>query len=298
VRLVNIKTVAHKDGLVAVSRSGELAVADSMGRERERYRVPYGALITAKEGEEIQGGQVVATWDPHTHPIVAEVEGRVQFGDMTENLTVNYQTDELTGLATTEVIPAKDRPAAAKELRPVIRVLDDEGKPVTMANSQTPAQYFLPAGALTSLSDGAEIKVGDVIARLPQESSKTRDITGGLPRVADLFEARQPKEAAILAERSGVISFGRETKGKVRLIITSDDGGNAYEELIHKWRQLNVFEGEYVEQDEVFSDGSFNLHDILHLLGETELPHYIVNEVQEVFRLQGVVINDKHIEVI
>jgi len=298
VRLVNIKTVAHKDGLVAVSRSGELALADDMGRERERYKVPYGALITAKEGEKVDGGTVVATWDPHTHPIISEVEGRVQFGDMTENLTVNYQTDDLTGLATIEVIAAKDRPAAAKELRPVIRVLDAEGNPVTMANSQTPAQYFLPAGALTGLTDGAEIKVGDVIARLPQESSKTRDITGGLPRVADLFEARQPKEAAILAEKSGVISFGRETKGKVRLIITPEDGGDAYEELIHKWRQLNVFEGEYVEKGEVISDGPLNPHDILRLLGEIELARYIVNEVQEVYRLQGVKINDKHIEVI
>ncbi|AJD46984.1 DNA-directed RNA polymerase subunit beta' [Isoalcanivorax pacificus W11-5] len=298
VRLHNIKTVSHKDGLVAVSRSGELAVADEIGRERERYKVPYGALITAKEGDVVEGGQVVATWDPHTHPIIAEVEGRVQFGDMEEGITVNYQTDELTGLTTIEMIDAKDRPAAGKDMRPVIRVLDAKGKPITMPNSETPAQYFLPAGSLTGLKDGAEIKTGDVIARIPQESSKTRDITGGLPRVADLFEARQPKEAAILAEKSGVVSFGKETKGKVRLVITPDDGGDVHEELIPKWRQLNVFEGEHVAKGEVISDGPLNPHDILRLLGQTELARYIVNEVQEVYRLQGVKINDKHIEVI
>ena len=298
IRLHNIKTVAHKDGLVAVSRSGELAVADELGRERERYKVPYGALITAKEGDKVDGGQVAATWDPHTHPIIAEVEGKVQFGDMEEGITVNYQTDELTGLTMIEMIDAKDRPSAGKDLRPVIRVLDAKGKPVTMPNTDTPAQYFLPAGSLTGLKDGATIQTGDVIARIPQESSKTRDITGGLPRVADLFEARQPKEAAILAEKSGAVSFGKETKGKVRLVITPDDGSNVHEELIPKWRQLNVFEGEHVEKGEVVSDGPLNPHDILRLLGQTELARYIVNEVQEVYRLQGVKINDKHIEVI
>ena len=298
IRLHNIKTVAHKDGLVAVSRSGELAVADELGRERERYKVPYGALITAKEGDKVDGGQVAATWDPHTHPIIAEVEGKIQFGDMEEGITVNYQTDELTGLTMIEMIDAKDRPSAGKDLRPVIRVLDAKGKPVNMPNTDTPAQYFLPAGSLTGLKDGAMIQIGDVIARIPQESSKTRDITGGLPRVADLFEARQPKEAAILAEKTGMVSFGKETKGKVRLVITPDDGGDAHEELIPKWRQLNVFEGEHVEKGEVVSDGPLNPHDILRLLGQTELARYIVNEVQEVYRLQGVKINDKHIEVI
>ncbi|MBZ2190442.1 DNA-directed RNA polymerase subunit beta' [Alcanivorax sp. JB21] len=298
IRLHNIKTVAHKDGLVAVSRSGELAVADELGRERERYKVPYGALITAKEGDVVEGGQVAATWDPHTHPIIAEVKGKVQFGDMEEGITVNYQTDELTGLTTIEMIDSKDRPAAGKDMRPVIRLLDAKGKPVNMANTDTPAQYFLPSGSLTSLRDGVDVGMGDVIARIPQESSKTRDITGGLPRVADLFEARQPKEAAILAEKSGAVSFGKETKGKVRLVITPDDGGDTHEELIPKWRQLNVFEGEHVEKGEVISDGPLNPHDILRLLGETELARYIVNEVQEVYRLQGVKINDKHIEVI
>jgi DNA-directed RNA polymerase subunit beta' len=217
---------------------------------------------------------------------------------MEENITVNYQTDELTGLTNIVIMDVKDRPQAAKDLRPVVRLLDAKGKQVTAQNNDAPVQYLLPAGAITALSDGAQIAVGDVVARIPQESSKTRDITGGLPRVADLFEARQPKEAAILAEKSGVVSFGKETKGKVRLVITPDDGGEVHEELIHKWRQLNIFEGESVERGEVVSDGPLNPHDILRLLGEAELARYIVNEVQEVYRLQGVKINDKHIETI
>ncbi|EKF72861.1 DNA-directed RNA polymerase subunit beta' [Alcanivorax hongdengensis A-11-3] len=298
VRFHNAKHVQHKDGLVIVSRSADLAVADDLGRERERYKLPYGAMVTVNEGDSVDGGQVVATWDPHTHPIIAEVEGKIQFGDMEEGISVNYQTDELTGLTNIEVLGSQDRPSAGKDLRPVVRVVDAKGKPVFMPNTEMPAQYFLPGGALSGLKDGASIGVGDVIARIPQESSKTRDITGGLPRVADLFEARNPKEAAILAEKTGTVSFGKETKGKVRLVITPDDGGDTYEELIPKWRQLNVFEGEKVEKGEVVSDGPLNPHDILRLKGEAELARYIVNEVQEVYRLQGVKINDKHIETI
>ncbi|MBU59308.1 MAG: DNA-directed RNA polymerase subunit beta', partial [Alcanivorax sp.] len=298
VRFHNAKHVQHKDGLVIVSRSAELAVADDLGRERERYKLPYGAMVTVNEGDPVDGGQVVATWDPHTHPIIAEVEGKVQFGDMEEGISVNYQTDELTGLTNIEVLGSQDRPSAGKDLRPVVRVVDASGKPVTLPNTDNPANYFLPGGALSALKNGADIGMGDVIARIPQESSKTRDITGGLPRVADLFEARNPKEAAILAEKSGTVSFGKETKGKVRLVITPDEGGDTYEELIPKWRQLNVFEGEHVEKGEVVSDGPLNPHDILRLMGEVELARYIVNEVQEVYRLQGVKINDKHIETI
>tara|TARA_A100001391_G_scaffold183147_4_gene150102 strand:- start:134 stop:1540 length:1407 start_codon:yes stop_codon:yes gene_type:complete len=298
VRFHNAKHVQHRDGLVIVSRSADLAVLDDLGRERERYKMPYGALVTVNEGDSVDGGQVVATWDPHTHPIIAEVAGKVQFGDMEEGISVNYQTDELTGLTNIEVLGSQDRPSAGKDLRPVVRVTDAKGKPVTLPNTENPANYFLPGGALSALKNGADIQVGDVIARIPQESSKTRDITGGLPRVADLFEARNPKEAAILAEKSGTVSFGKETKGKVRLVITPDDGGNTYEELIPKWRQLNIFEGEHVEKGEVVSDGPLNPHDILRLMGEVELARYIVNEVQEVYRLQGVKINDKHIETI
>ena len=298
IRFHNAKHVQHKDGLVIVSRSAELAVVDDLGRERERYKMPYGAMVTVGEDDQAEAGQVVATWDPHTHPIIAEVEGKVQFGDMEEGISVNYQTDELTGLTNIEVLSTQDRPSAGKDLRPVVRVVDVKGNPVALPNTDAPAAYFLPGGALSGLKNGAKIGMGDVIARIPQESSKTRDITGGLPRVADLFEARNPKEAAILAEKSGVVSFGKETKGKVRLVITPDDGGTPYEELIHKWRLLNVFEGEHVEKGEVVSDGPLNPHDILRLMGEVELARYIVNEVQEVYRLQGVKINDKHIETI
>ena len=298
IRFHNAKHVQHKDGFVIVSRSAELAVVDDLGRERERYKMPYGAMVTVGEDDQADAGQVVATWDPHTHPIIAEVEGKVQFGDMEEGISVNYQTDELTGLTNIEVLSTQDRPSAGKDLRPVVRVVDAKGNPVALPNTDAPAAYFLPGGALSGLKNGAKIGMGDVIARIPQESSKTRDITGGLPRVADLFEARNPKEAAILAEKSGVVSFGKETKGKVRLVITPDDGGAPYEELIHKWRLLNVFEGEHVEKGEVVSDGPLNPHDILRLMGEVELARYIVNEVQEVYRLQGVKINDKHIETI
>ncbi|PTQ90116.1 DNA-directed RNA polymerase subunit beta' [Agitococcus lubricus] len=299
IRLHNIKMVQHANGnLVAVSRSGEIGVADNRGRERERYKLPYGAVITVKDGQEVKGGQIVANWDPHTHPIITEVAGRVKFVHMDEGITVRHQTDEQTGLTNMEIIDPKDRPAAGKDLRPAIALVDKNGNYIRLEGSDQPVQYFLPALAITSLQDGAELGVGDVIGRIPQESSKTRDITGGLPRVADLFEARKPKEHAILAEKSGVVTFGKETKGKHRLIITPDDGGETYEELIPKWRQINVFEGERVARGEVISDGPQNPHDILRLKGETALASYIVNEVQDVYRLQGVKINDKHIEVI
>ncbi|MDO8331324.1 MAG: DNA-directed RNA polymerase subunit beta' [Fluviicoccus sp.] len=299
IRFHNIKTVQHLNGnLVAVSRSGEVGVADNRGRERERYKLPYGAVITVKDGQEVKGGQIVANWDPHTHPIITEVAGRVKFAHMDEGITVRHQTDELTGLTNIEIIDPKDRPAAGKDLRPAIALTDEHGNQLRLEGSDQPVMYFLPALAITSLQDGTIVGIGDVIGRIPQESSKTRDITGGLPRVADLFEARRPKEHAILAEKSGVISFGKETKGKHRLIITPEDGAEIYEELIPKWRSINVFEGERVQRGEVISDGPQNPHDILRLKGETALASYIVNEVQDVYRLQGVRINDKHIEVI
>ncbi len=295
-RFHHIKTVEHEKGhLVAVSRSGELGVVDEFGRERERYKIPYGATITAKEGARVQGGQVVATWDPHTHPVVTEVAGFIKFQDFVDGLTVASQVDEVTGLSSTVVLDSKQR--GGKDLRPTIKLLNAKGKEVTFANTNIPAVYTLPPGALINLEDGAKVSVGDIIARIPQESSKTRDITGGLPRVADLFEARKPKDPAILAEKSGTVSFGKETKGKRRLVITSDDG-EKYEELIPKWRQLNVFEGETVERGEVIADGEPNPHDILRLQGVEALANYLVREIQDVYRLQGVKINDKHIEVI
>ena len=305
VHLNNMKTVENIKGeLVVVSRSGELIVNDTNGRERERYKLPYGALITIGKKVEVEAGQVVATWDPHTHPIVSEVAGKVSFEHMEEGITVREQTDEITGLSSISVIDPAERASSAKELRPAVNVVDKKGKEICLPGTNVPAHYFLPANAIIGLNDGADLNIGDVIARIPQEGSKTRDITGGLPRVADLFEARKPKEPAILAEISGTISFGKETKGKRRLVITPKDGVNPidgsdhYEVLIPKWRTMTVFEGEHIEKGEVVSEGPPAPHDILRLKGVEALAQYIVNEVQDVYRLQGVRINDKHIEVI
>ncbi len=298
VRWHNLKAVHHEKGhWVAVSRSGELGVIDDFGRERERYRIPYGAVITASEGGKVEPGQVLANWDPHTHPVVTEVAGFIRFQDFIDGITVSSQVDEITGLSSTVVMDPKQRGAGGKDLRPVIKLLNAKGKEVCFANTDIPAVYALPPGALVSLEDGAQVSVGDVIARIPQESSKTRDITGGLPRVADLFEARKPKDSAILAEYSGTVSFGKETKGKRRLIVT-DEQGEKHEELIPKWRHLTVFEGEHVERGETIADGEPNPHDILRLQGVEPLASYLVREIQDVYRLQGVKINDKHIEVI
>ncbi|MBX3698704.1 MAG: DNA-directed RNA polymerase subunit beta' [Dokdonella sp.] len=298
VKFNNLKTVQHGNGhLVAVSRSGELSIMDAHGRERERYKVPYGAVIDVKDGADIKAGQTIAKWDPHTHPIVSEVAGVIRYIDFVEGITVIEKTDELTGLASVEVTDPKRRGSAAKDLRPMVRLVDKKGGELRLPGTDIPAQYFLPAGAIVSLQDGAEVGVGDVVARIPQETSKTRDITGGLPRVADLFEARKPKEPAILAERSGVIAFGKDTKGKQRLIIRDSDGSE-HEELIPKWRQVIVFEGEHVEKGETVVDGEPNPHDILRLLGVEPLAVYLTKEIQDVYRLQGVRINDKHIEAI
>ncbi|WOI19287.1 DNA-directed RNA polymerase subunit beta' [Marinobacter salarius] len=297
VRLHNLKSIEKSDGtLVVVSRSSALAIADEQGREREWYKLPYGAVLSVKHGDTVEAGVAVAKWDPHTHPIIAEAEGTAKFVNMDQGITVRTQTDELTGLSTMEVIDPKERPAAGKDIRPAIQLIDDKGNDVELPGGGT-AIFFLPANALVTMANGAKIELGDVVARIPQESSKTRDITGGLPRVADLFEARRPKESSILAEVSGVVSFGKETKGKKRLVITPKDA-DPYEVLIPKHRQMNVFEGETVEKGEVISDGPSNPHDILRLLGVVALAKYITNEIQDVYRLQGVVINDKHIEVI
>ena len=305
IHLHNMKTVENVKGeLVVVSRSGELIVDDLQGRERERYKLPYGALITVGKETDVEAGQVVAAWDPHTHPIISEVAGSVAFSAMEEGITVREQTDEITGLSSISVIDPNERSSAAKELRPAVTVVDKKGKELCLPGTTHPAHYFLPAGAIVSLKDGVALNIGDVVARIPQEGSKTRDITGGLPRVADLFEARRPKEPAILAEISGTVSFGKETKGKRRLVITPKDGVNPidgsdhYEVLISKLRAMAVFEGEYIEKGEVVSEGPPAPHDILRLKGVEALAEYIVNEVQDVYRLQGVRINDKHIEVI
>ena len=306
IRLHNLKTTEKANGdLVAISRSGEIAVADESGRERERYKLPYGAILKKGDNAPTEAGEIVANWDPHTHPIVTEVEGQVVFEYMDEGITVRRQTDELTGLSSISVIDPKDRPTAGKDIRPAVRLVNSAGEDLMLPETDVPAHYFLEPNAILSLEDGDHIAVGDVIARIPQEGSKTRDITGGLPRVADLFEARKPKDAAILAEITGTVSFGKETKGKRRLVITPSEaeselpeGTDHYEVLIHKWRNMTVFEGEHVEKGEVVSDGPENPHDILRLKGISELAKYIVKEIQDVYRLQGVTINDKHIEVI
>lgn len=300
IKLHNLKIIKNDSGnYVTVSRSGELSVMDEHNRDRERYKLPYGAVLTVGDGDHVTSGQTVANWDPHTHPIITEVAGFINFVDMVDGVTMHRQTDELTGLSSIVISDAKQyRSSSGKELRPMLKLVNEKGEDLCLAGTSLPAHYFLGANAIVSVEDGQQIKVGDVLARIPQETSKTRDITGGLPRVADLFEARKPKEPAILAEISGIVSFGKETKGKRRLVITSQEGGESHEELIPKWRHVGVFEGEYVERGEVIADGPANPHDILRLLGVGALANYIVNEVQDVYRLQGVNINDKHIETI
>ena len=298
IKLNNLKTVKNRENnLVAVSRSGEVGVMDEYGRERERYKIPYGAVLSIEDGGAITAGDIIVNWDPHTHPVITEVQGTVQLIDFIDGVTVQEQSDEVTGLTSRVVTDPKQRSTAGKELRPMVRLVDENGSLINLPGTDIPAQYFLPAGAIVGVKDGGEVKVGDVLARIPQESSKTRDITGGLPRVADLFEARKTKDPAILAEATGMVSFGKETKGKQRVIIT-DAEGIQYETLIPKWRHITVFEGEFVEKGETIAEGELTPHDILRLRGIEELADYLVKEIQDVYRLQGVKINDKHIEAI
>ncbi|TWG88513.1 DNA-directed RNA polymerase subunit beta' [Luteimonas sp. J16] len=298
IKFNNLKTVQHAAGhLTVVSRSGELSVLDPHGRERERYKLPYGATVAVPDGAEIKAGQTVANWDPHNHPIVSEVAGFIRFVDFVDGVTVIEKTDELTGLASREITDPKRRGSQGKDLRPIVRIVDKDGNDLNIPGTDLPAQYLLPPRSVVNLQDGAPVGVGDVVAKIPQEASKTRDITGGLPRVADLFEARKPKDPAILAEKSGIVSFGKDTKGKQRLIIKGADGED-HEELIPKYRQIIVFEGEHVEKGETIVDGEPSPQDILRLLGIEPLASYLTKEIQDVYRLQGVKINDKHIEVI
>lgn len=298
VKITNLKTVENKDGqFVAVSRSGEISVIDSHGRERERYKIPYGAVLSIADGGAVSIGDVVVNWDPHTHPVVTEVRGTAKLVDFVEGVTVQSHVDEVTGLSSVVVTDPKQRGLAGKELRPMVKLVTESGDDVMIPGTEIPAQYFVPAGAVISITEGMAVEVGDVLARIPQESSKTRDITGGLPRVADLFEARKSKDPAILAEVSGTIGFGKETKGKQRLVITDADG-EQHELLIPKWRHVTAFDGEHVEKGEVIADGELTPHDILRLRGVTALAEHMVKEIQDVYRLQGVKINDKHIEAI
>ena len=294
-----MRYVANTKGeLIVITRSGEVVIHDDMGRERERHKVPYGATLMVTDGLVIKAGAVLATWDPHTRPIITEYAGRVKFENVEEGNTVAKQTDEVTGLSTLVVIDPKRRAGSqSKMLRPLVKLLDENGLEVKLAGSDASVSITFQVGAIITVRDGQEVGKGEVLARIPQESSKTRDITGGLPRVAELFEARSPKDAGMLAEVTGTVSFGKDTKGKQRLIIT-DLEGNGYENLIPKDKHVLVHDGQVVNRGELIVDGPVDPHDILRLQGIEALARYIVQEVQEVYRLQGVKINDKHIEVI
>jgi DNA-directed RNA polymerase subunit beta' len=294
----NMRVVTTVRGeVIVVARSAEVIIADDHGRERERHKVPYGATLTAKQGDTLRAGVVLATWDPHTRPIITEYAGKVSFQNVEEGVTVAKQIDEVTGLSTLVVIDPKRSTAQSKGVRPMVRLYDKAGKEVKLAGTETAVSVTFQTGSIITVEDGQVVGVGDVLARIPQESSKTRDITGGLPRVAELFEARVPKDAGMLAECTGTVSFGKDTKGKQRLVITDVDGV-ANEFLIPKEKHVLAHDGQVVNQGEMIVDGPADPHDILRLLGVAALARYITDEVQEVYRLQGVKISDKHIEVI
>ena len=297
--IYDIRTVKKKDGtFIALAQSSELTIVDANGRIVENHKVPYGAVLNFATGSKVKAGDIVAKWDPLTRPIISEVSGKAKFVDIEDGITARLKQDELTGLSNIEIIDVTERPKGdAQDKRPAIHIVDGRGKEKTLPDSEAPAIYSLPGNAFLQLSEGQDIELGGVIARISQASAKTKDITGGLPRVADLFEARKPKESAILAQASGVISWGKPTKGKERLVIT-DEEGDDHATLILRTRHINVFEGERIERGDIVSDGSMSPHDILALRGLEELTDYIVNGIQEVYRLQGVTINDKHIEVI
>ncbi|MFM1881046.1 MAG: hypothetical protein RLZZ344_1280 [Pseudomonadota bacterium] len=282
---------------VVISRSGEVLILDDNGRERERHKVPYGATLSMVDGQAVKAGAILATWDPLTRPIITEYAGKVRFDNVEEGVTVAKQIDDVTGLSTLVVIDAKRRSATTKGVRPQMRLLDAAGDEVKIVNTDHPVNISFPVGALITVRDGQDVAVGEVLARIPTESQKTRDITGGLPRVAELFEARSPKDAGMLAEVTGTVSFGKDTKGKQRLVITDMDGV-ASEFLISKEKSVLVHDGQIVNKGELIVDGPADPQDILRLLGIEALSRYIVDEVQDVYRLQGVKINDKHIEVI
>ena len=283
---------------IVISRTGEIGVVDDNGRERERHKVPYGATLAVNDGDAVKAGQIFATWDPHTRPIITEYAGQVRFENVEEGVTVAKQIDEVTGLSTLVVIDPKRRGVAqGKGLRPQVKLLDEAGGEVHIAGTELPVNITFQVGCIITVKDGQAVSVGDVLARIPQETSKTRDITGGLPRVAELFEARSPKDAGTLAEVTGTVSFGKDTKGKQRLVITDLDGV-AHEYLIPKDKHVTAHDGQVVNKGEMIVDGPADPHDILRLLGVEALARYITDEVQDVYRLQGVKINDKHIEVI
>ena len=282
---------------IVISRTGEVLVTDDNGRERERHKVPYGATLTVADGIEVRAGVMLASWDPHTRPIITEYGGIVRFEHVEEGVTVAKQIDEVTGLSTLVVIDPKRRATAGKGLRPQVKLLNEAGEEIKIAGTDHSITITFQVGSLITVKDGQKAAIGEVLARIPQESSKTRDITGGLPRVAELFEARSPKDAGMLAEVTGTVSFGKDTKGKQRLVITDMDSV-AHEFLIAKEKHVMVHDGQVVNKGESIVDGPPEPHDILRLQGVEALARYIIDEVQDVYRLQGVRINDKHIEVI
>ena len=295
----NTRTVKKKDGtFISLAQSSEVNVIDDRGMVVESHKVPYGTVLNFPTDSKVAPGDVLDKWDPLTRPVIAEVAGKARFVDIEDGITARVKQDELTGLSNIEIIDVTERPKGeAQEKRPSIQIVDGRGKEKTLPDSEAPATYTLPGNAFLQLTDGQDIEVGGVIARISQASTKTKDITGGLPRVADLFEARKPKEPALLAQASGIVSWGKPTKGKERLIITDEDGKDLAT-LIPKTRHINVLEGERVERGDIVSDGAMSPHDLLALRGLEELTDYIVDGIQEVYRLQGVSINDKHIEVI
>jgi DNA-directed RNA polymerase subunit beta' len=283
---------------VAISRNGELIIADDNHRERERHKVPYGATLAVMDGQVVKAGTALANWDPHTRPIITEYAGRVKFENVEDGVTVAKQIDEVTGLSTLIVIDGKRRGSAqSKGVRPQVRLIGADGQDVKVAGTDISVSITFQVGSLITVKDGQEVNVGDVLARIPQETSKTRDITGGLPRVAELFEGRSPKDAGVLAEITGTVSFGKDTKGKQRLVITDLDGV-PHEYLISKDKHVTVHDGQVVQKGETIVDGPADPHDIIRLQGIEALARYIIDEVQDVYRLQGVKINDKHIEVV
>jgi DNA-directed RNA polymerase subunit beta' len=293
VRFVNVVTVRNKEGhLTAMNRNGELAIIDANGREREKYSLVYGAKLLFKDGDTVEKGTLVAEWDPYSTPIITEASGTIKFEDVVEGVTMQEQFDSVTGLSHKVITETK-----STDQRPKILVVDARGEPVRIEGTNRVARYMLPVGANLVINDGDQVKAGDTLAKIHRETTKTKDITGGLPRVAELFEARKPKDASVISDIDGMVSFGKDTKGKRKVLVTPDNG-EAKEYLIGKGRHLAVNEGDYVKAGEPLMDGPINPHDILRVLGEKALAKYLVDEVQEVYRLQGVKINDKHIETI
>jgi DNA-directed RNA polymerase subunit beta' len=293
IKFINLKTVRNREGnLIVMNRNGEIAIMDESGRERRRYSVIYGAKLKVKDGQKVKEGEMLAEWDPYSIPVLTEVSGRIKFGDIIEGVTMQEQVDEFTGLSRKVIIESKD-----PELRPRISIKDEKGRTMNLPGLASQARYLLPVGANIFISEGDMVEAGDIIVKIPRETTKTKDITGGLPRVAELFEARKPKEYALISDIDGIVEFGKDLKGK-RKVFIRPDVGEPREYIIPRGKHVSVHEGDFVKAGEALMDGPSNPHDILRVLGDKALARYLVDEIQEVYKLQGVKINDKHIEVI